>query len=45
MQTLLIGEFLTGAKSVRLQKAFDLYLLKQGRSHQLIHVKDLFKVD
>ena len=39
MHTLLIGEFLTE------RKAFDLYLLKQGRSHQLIHVKDLFTVD
>ena len=44
MHTLLIGECLAGAKSVRLQKAFDMYLLKQGRSHQLIHVNDLLKV-
>jgi len=40
----LVGECLTGAKSVREQKCFGLYLLKQGRSHQLIHVMTLFKV-
>ena len=44
MHTLLVGEFLTGAKSVRLQKCFGMYLLKQGRSHRLIHVMYLFKV-
>jgi len=33
-----------GAKSVRKQKCFGLYLLKQGRSHRLIHAMDLFKV-
>ena len=44
MHKLLVGECLTRAKSVRLQKCFGLYLLKQGRSHRLIHVMDLFKV-
>ena len=44
MHTLLVGECLTGAKRVRLQKCFGLYLLKQGRSHRLIHVMDLIKV-
>ena len=44
MHKLLVGECLTGAKSVRSQKCFGLYLLKQGRSHRLIHVMDLFKV-
>ena len=44
MHKLLVGECLTGAKSVRLQKRFGLYLLKQGRSNRLIHVVDLFKV-
>jgi len=44
MHILLVGERLTGAKSVRLQKCFGLYLLKQGRSDRLIHVMDLFKV-
>ena len=43
MHKLLDGECLTGAKSVRLQKCFGLYLLKQGRSHRLIDVMDLFK--
>jgi len=41
---LLVGECLTGAKRVRKQKRFGLYLLKQGRSHRVIHVMDLFKV-
>ena len=31
MHKLLVGECLTGAKSVRKQKCFGLYLLKQGR--------------
>ena len=44
MHKLLVGECLTGAKSVRKQKCFGLYLLKQGSSHRLIHVMDLFKV-
>ena len=44
MHELLVGECLTGAKSVRLQKRFGLYLLKLGRSHRLIHVMDLFNV-
>ena len=44
MHKLLVGECLTGAKSVRLQKCFGLYLLKQGRLHRLIHVMDLLKV-
>jgi len=26
------------------RKCFGLYLLKQGRSHRLIHIMDLFKV-
>jgi len=30
-------------KSVRKQKCVGLYPLKQGRTHRLIHVKDLFK--
>ena len=34
MHTLMVGE----------RKCFGLYLLKQGRSHQLIHVMDIFKV-
>ena len=44
MHNLLVGECLTGAKSVRWQKCFGLYLLKQGRSHRCIHVMALFKV-
>ena len=44
MHKLLVGECLTAAKSVCKQKCFGLYLLKQGRSHRLIHVMDLFKV-
>ena len=44
MHKLLVGEYLTGAKIVRQQKCFGLYLLKQGRSHKLIHVMDLSKV-
>ena len=44
MHKLLVGECLTGAKSVRFQKCFGLYLLKHERSHRLIHVMDLFKV-
>ena len=44
MHKLLDGECPTVAKRVRLQKCFGLYLLKQGRSHRLIHVNDLFKV-
>ena len=44
MHKLLVGECLTGAKSVRSQKCFRQYLLKQGRSHRLIYVMDLFKV-
>ena len=43
MHKLLVGECLTGAKSVRKQKCFGLYLLKQGRSHRLKHVMYLFK--
>ena len=44
MHKLLVGECLTGAKSVRLQKCVGLYLLRQGRSHRVIHVMGLFKV-
>jgi len=44
MQKLQICECRKGAKSVRKQKCFGLYLLKQGRSHRLIHVMDIFKV-
>ena len=39
-----ICECRTGAKSVRKQKRFGLYLLIQGRTRRLIHVMDLFKV-
>ena len=44
MHKLLAGECLTGAKASVNKKCFGLYLLKQGRSHRLIHVIDLFKV-
>ena len=40
MHKLLVGECPTGAKSVRLQKCFGLYILKQGRSHRLILVNN-----
>jgi len=40
----LVRECLTGAKSVRKQKCFSLYWLKQGRSHRLINIMDLLKV-
>ena len=33
-----------GSEKRLLKKFFGLYLLKQGRSHRLIHVMDLFKV-
>ena len=37
MHKLQIGECRTGAKNVRNQKCFGLYLLKRGRTHRLIH--------
>jgi len=33
-----------GSEKRPLKKNVGLYLLKQGRSHRLIHVMDLFKV-
>ena len=42
MHKLLVGECLTGRKASVNKNA--LYLLKQGRSHRLIHVMDLYKV-
>jgi len=40
-----MGECRTGAKSVCEQKCVSLYPRKRGRTHRLIHIKGLFKVD